>query len=78
MSPRLRAAPTQASPPSSWDLLHQAWGEGRGEADGTFFLKSLSSLPGFSCHRKKRVQSLLPGFVGFSPLYTQPHHQFSL
>lgn len=65
MSPWLQAAPTQASPPSSRDLLHQAWGEGRGEADGTFFLKSLSSLPGFSCHREKKDAELAPRVHGF-------------
>lgn len=50
-------------------------GADRRMEDGTFFLKSLSSLPGFSCHRKKSMQSLFPGFTGFGPLYPQPHHE---
>lgn len=34
------------------------------------FLKSLSSLPGFSCHGKEKMQSLLQGVAGFGPLHT--------
>lgn len=36
-----------------WTLGTSGW-------EGTFFLKSFSSLLSFSCHKKKRTQSLAP------------------
>lgn len=56
----------------------------RGEEDrrmenGTFFLKSLSSLPGFSCHRKKKDAELAPRVHGiWSPLPPAPPRVHSL
>lgn len=47
-----------------------------GREGGTFFLKSLSSLPGFSCHRKKGQRACFWTGEKLSPLHpTTPQAQ---